>query len=119
MENQNFSNRLDKVFAKKGEMIGSLLIVGGPEVVPFHRLPNPTDDLDDEVLSDSPYSTRDSNYFVPEWPVSRIPGGKGPMLDCCWSRFVGLPVNCQSKNKMEPEYVASTKSHFSMVSAAC
>lgn len=69
---------LDKFMAKKGEMIGMLLIVGGPEVVPFHRLPNPTDDLDDEVLSDSPYSTRDSNYFVPEWPVSRLPGGKGP-----------------------------------------
>ena len=58
-------------------MIGSLLLVGGPEVIPFHRLPNPTDDLDDEVLSDSPYSTRDANYFVPEWPVSRLPGGKG------------------------------------------
>jgi hypothetical protein len=69
---------LDKIMAKKGEMIGSMLIVGGPEVVPFHRLPNPTDDLDDEVLSDSPYSTCDSNYFVPEWPVSRLPGGKGP-----------------------------------------
>jgi hypothetical protein len=73
-----FLTDLDKLFAKKGEMIGSLLLVGGPEVIPFHRLPNPTDDLDDEVLSDSPYSTRDSNYFVPEWPVSRLPGGKGP-----------------------------------------
>ncbi|MEI8131477.1 MAG: C25 family cysteine peptidase, partial [Leptolinea sp.] len=69
---------MDNLLAKKGEMIGSLLLVGGPEVIPFHRLPNPTDDLDDEVLSDSPYSTRDSNYFVPEWPVSRLPGGKGP-----------------------------------------
>jgi hypothetical protein len=68
---------LDNVLAKKGEMIGSLLLVGGPEVIPFHRLPNPTDDLDDEVLSDSPYSTRDENYFVPEWPVSRLPGGLG------------------------------------------
>jgi len=73
-----FLTDLDKIFSKKGEMIGSLLLVGGPEVVPFHRLPNPTDDLDTEVLSDSPYSTRDSNYFVPEWPVSRLPGGKGP-----------------------------------------
>lgn len=69
---------LDTALAKKGEMIGSLLLVGGPEVIPFHRLPNPTDDLDEEVLSDTPYSTRDSNYFVPEWPVSRLPGGKGP-----------------------------------------
>jgi len=72
-----FLSDLDKVLGKKGEMIGSLLLVGGPEVIPFHRLPNPTDDLDDEVLSDSPYSTRDSNYFVPEWPVSRLPGGNG------------------------------------------
>lgn len=72
-----FLTDLDKILGKKGEMIGSLLLIGGPEVVPFHRLPNPTDDLDDEVLSDSPYSTRDSNYFVPEWPVSRLPGGKG------------------------------------------
>jgi hypothetical protein len=69
---------LDKVLAKKGEMIGSLILIGGPEIVPFHRLPNPTDDLDDEVLSDSPYATRDSNYFVPEWPVTRVPGGNGP-----------------------------------------
>ena len=58
-------------------MIGALLIVGGPEVIPFHRLPNPTDDMDREVESDNPYSTLDSNYFVPEWPVGRLPGESG------------------------------------------
>jgi hypothetical protein len=52
-----------------------VLIVGGPEIVPFHLLPNPVDDLDIEVPSDSPYATRDENYFVPEWPLGRIPGG--------------------------------------------
>ena len=69
---------LDQALGKKGGRIGALIIVGGPEVVPFHRLPNPTDDMDEEVLSDNPYSTLDSNYFIPEWPVGRLPGEKGP-----------------------------------------
>jgi hypothetical protein len=68
---------LDNALAKKGGRIGALVIVGGPEVVPFHRLPNPTDDLDEEVLSDNPYATLDSNYFVSEWPVGRIMGEAG------------------------------------------
>ncbi len=68
---------LDGALAKKGQMIGALLIVGGPEIVPFHRLPNPTDDVDQEVPSDNPYATLDSNYFVPEWPVGRLPGDAG------------------------------------------
>lgn len=66
---------LDKALSKKGEMIGALLIVGGPEVVPFHLLPNPTDDADTQVPSDNPYASVDDNYFVPEWPVGRLPGG--------------------------------------------
>ncbi|MCJ7626113.1 MAG: C25 family cysteine peptidase [Anaerolineaceae bacterium] len=65
---------LDKFLAKKGSMIGALLIVGGPDIVPFHNLPNPTEDMDEEVASDNPYSTVDANYFVPEWPVGRLPG---------------------------------------------
>lgn len=75
---------LDEALAKRGARIGALLIVGGDEIVPFHRLPNPTDDIDTEVLSDNPYATRDSNYFVPEWAVGRLPGGRdrdpGPIL---------------------------------------
>jgi tetratricopeptide (TPR) repeat protein len=65
---------LDKALTKKGQMIGALLIAGGPDVVPFHRLPNPTDDADRDVPSDNPYGTLDSNYFVPEWPVGRLVG---------------------------------------------
>jgi hypothetical protein len=45
--------------------------------VPFHRLPNPTDDMDGEVMSDNPYATLDSNYFIPEWPIGRLPGETG------------------------------------------
>lgn len=66
---------LDKALGKRGEMIGALLIVGGPEIVPFHHLPNPTDDVDTEIASDNPYATLDDNYFIPEWSVGRLPGG--------------------------------------------
>jgi tetratricopeptide (TPR) repeat protein len=69
---------LDKALSKKGEMIGTMVIVGGPQVVPFHELPNPTDDFDEKILSDNPYGTLDSNYFVPEWPLGRLPGETGP-----------------------------------------
>ncbi|UCD41813.1 MAG: hypothetical protein JSV69_14815 [Chloroflexota bacterium] len=68
---------IDAFLMKHGEMIGAVLIVGGPEVVPYHHLPNPVDDVDVEVPSDNPYTTRDENYFVPEWPVGRLPGGVG------------------------------------------
>lgn len=66
---------LDNALKKRGEMIGALLIVGGPEIVPFHHLPNPTDDNDTQIESDNPYATLDDNYFIPEWPVGRLPGG--------------------------------------------
>ena len=65
---------LDKSLAKKGSMIGAVLIVGGNEIIPFHQLPNPTDDMDNHVLSDNPYSAIDSNYFIPDWQVGRLPG---------------------------------------------
>jgi hypothetical protein len=69
---------LDGALSKRGQMIGALLIVGGEPIVPFHRLPNPTDDADSEVASDSPYGTLGANYFVADWQVGRLPGEKGP-----------------------------------------
>ncbi len=66
---------IDTALAKRGEMIGAVLIIGGPEIVPFHKLPNPVDDNDDDVPSDNPYATRDENYFIPEWLIGRVPGG--------------------------------------------
>ncbi len=68
---------LDKKLASRGEMIGALLIIGGHEIVPFHLLPNPTDDPDVNVPSDNPYATLDENYFVQQWPVGRIPDETG------------------------------------------
>lgn len=68
---------LDDTLSKQNEMIGSLLIVGGPEIIPFHHLPNPTLDDDLDVPSDNPYGTVDENYFIPQWPVGRLPGETG------------------------------------------
>ncbi len=62
---------------QKNAVIGALLIVGGADIIPFHHLPNPTDDADPDIPSDNPYATPDENYFVPEWPVGRIPSGVG------------------------------------------
>ena len=68
---------LDKALEKRGERIGALLIVGGPEIVPFHNLPNPVEDADSDVPSDNPYAAKDNNYFISDWPVGRISGGSG------------------------------------------
>lgn len=71
---------LDQKLAQRGEMIGALAIVGGHDIVPFHLLPNPTEDDDDHVPSDNPYATTDENYFAPEWPVGRFPADADPEL---------------------------------------
>jgi len=68
---------LDAKLASRGEMIGALLIIGGSDIVPFHMLPNPTDDSDVNVPSDNPYATLDENYFIQQWPVGRIPDEAG------------------------------------------
>ena len=68
---------LDRALAPRGERIGALLIIGGEQTVPFHKLPNPTEDQDGEVLSDNPYASNDGNYFVAEWLVGRLPGEAG------------------------------------------
>lgn len=70
-----FLNDLERKLAEKNERIGAVLIVGGPDIVPFHHLPNPITDPDPVVLSDNPYATSDENYFIPEWPVGRVPDG--------------------------------------------
>ena len=68
---------LDAALEKRGERIGAVLIVGGPEIVPFHNLPNPVEDADMDVPSDNPYAAKDNNYFISDWPVGRVSGGVG------------------------------------------
>jgi hypothetical protein len=87
---ENGFYHLDPVRAGDSQLVGSLInaalagesemnalnvvfIIGGPDIVPFWRLGNPSIDSDREVLSDNPYGTRDSAYLLPERIVGRLP----------------------------------------------
>jgi tetratricopeptide (TPR) repeat protein len=71
---------LDAALVERGQMIGAVLIVGSHSIIPFHMLPNPTEDEDQEIPSDNPYATTDENYFVPEWMVGRLPSADSDLL---------------------------------------
>jgi hypothetical protein len=63
---------------RAGDRLESVLIAGGPEIIPFYDAPNPTAyDGDEVVPSDSCYGARDPFALMPEWAVGRIPGGSG------------------------------------------
>jgi tetratricopeptide (TPR) repeat protein len=57
--------------------LGTLLLIGGDDIVPFHRLPNPLDDIDQAVLSDNPYGADDAGHLLPHRIVARLPDGAG------------------------------------------
>lgn len=50
------------------------LILGGHEIIPFHRLSNPAgDDGDTVVDSDNPYASTDADFLIPERALGRLP----------------------------------------------
>ncbi|MBN9390024.1 MAG: hypothetical protein J0I20_18500 [Chloroflexi bacterium] len=51
----------------------TVFIIGGPDIIPFWKLPNPSFDSDREVLTDNPYGARDQTYLLPERIVGRLP----------------------------------------------
>ncbi len=55
--------------------MGHVLLIGGDDVIPFHRLANPAEDDDDLVLSDTPYAAG-QHLFISRRAVGRIPDGK-------------------------------------------
>ncbi len=106
---------LDTMLAKRGERIGAMLIVGGNEVVPFHRLPNPTDDVDDEIYSDNPYGSLDNNYFLTNWPLGRVIGEKGQdagLLIQQLRQIVKFHMQPKSMNKVWERIVRSFTNIF-------
>jgi hypothetical protein len=63
---------------RDGRRLESVLIAGGPDIVPFHEAPNPTPyDGDANVPGDSGYSTSNPLELVSEWAVGRLPGAAG------------------------------------------
>lgn len=65
----------------RSEKLNSLLIIGGDSIIPFHRLPNPTDDEDEEILSDWPYAARDGDSLLAQFSVGRIPDDQSADLE--------------------------------------
>jgi tetratricopeptide (TPR) repeat protein len=108
---------LDIHLDSKGAMIGALLIVGGNEVVPFHALPNPTDDVDDVIYSDNPYGCMDANYFVPDWPVGRLPGEKGNDTGLLMLQLRRILKDHQSQEKKEKTVSGTMAFPFEMLLA--
>ncbi len=56
-----------------GSYPNTVFIIGGPDIIPFWKLPNPSFDSDREVLTDNPYGSRDQTYLLPERIVGRLP----------------------------------------------
>lgn len=108
---------LDASLAKQGEMVGALLIVGGPEIVPYHRLPNPTQDSDLDVPSDNPYATIDENYFIPQWPVGRLPGETGPDAGLLLSQIRHVIYQYEKRAKAAKSGGVNLANVFSWVAA--
>lgn len=101
---------LDEALAKRGEMIGALLIVGGPEIVPFHHLPNPTYDNDLDVPSDNPYACIDENYFISQWPVGRLPGETGTDAGLLLQQIRGVIDQYEKRAKYSKSLVVNVAS---------
>ena len=55
--------------------LATVVIIGGDECIPFHRLSNPIPDDDRVIFSDNPYACDDSGYLIPQRIVSRLPEG--------------------------------------------
>lgn len=106
---------LDHALSKRGEMIGALLIVGGPEIVPFHNLPNPTYDNDLDVPSDNPYGSMDENYFVAQWPVGRLPGEAGSDAGLLLEQIRGLIYQYQKRSKYGKSLVTNVASFINWI----
>ena len=72
----------------RGERVESLLIVGGPDIVPFGVLPNPMFDSDPAIPTDCVYGTAAGSWpleggaathgYGTDWPVGRLPDADEP-----------------------------------------
>jgi len=71
--------KLVKNYSQKNEL-QDLLIIGGHDIIPFHKIINTADPYDKIVYSDAPYGSADSDYLIPDWSVGRMPDGKSNNL---------------------------------------
>ncbi|HEX6291457.1 MAG TPA: tetratricopeptide repeat protein [Herpetosiphonaceae bacterium] len=58
-----------------GREVDAVVLLGGDGIIPFHRLPNPSQDADADVPSDNPYGCGAGSELAPELIVARFPDG--------------------------------------------
>jgi hypothetical protein len=69
---------LSAALDRGGARLESVLIIGGPDVVPFYQAPNPTPyDGDLSIPGDCFYGACNPFALMPEWAVGRLPGTVG------------------------------------------
>jgi hypothetical protein len=69
---------IERALAVQNVIIETLTIIGGPQLVPFGRLPNPLRDGDPELLTDCVYGFANAQELLARWPVGRIPDADPP-----------------------------------------
>jgi tetratricopeptide (TPR) repeat protein len=65
--------KLESKLAAEQRRIVSMLIVGGDMIVPFHRVANPADDEDPELLADLPYAPEEETSLLSRFSIGRLP----------------------------------------------
>lgn len=90
---------LDKALASQGKRMHFVLIIGGDGIIPFFRLPNPTEDPDREVISDAPFAGGE-NWLLPQRAVGRIPDGDSDVPDLLLTLLEGA-ILAQQKGGTE------------------
>jgi tetratricopeptide (TPR) repeat protein len=74
---RNLIRVLAEALGQHRQELGTVLLIGGDDSIPFHRVTNPLHDDDAVVLSDSPYGSDDAGYMLPQRVVARLPDGAG------------------------------------------
>jgi len=73
--------QIKKATEESGRTLRYLLLVGGHQVLPPFRLPNPADDDDDFVLTDNPYGCPEGEVLLPDLAVGRLPDAEASRPD--------------------------------------
>lgn len=68
--------QVDQGLRARGERLESLLIVGGPQVVPFGLAANPMPDQDGPLPTDWIYGLAGDKTHLARWPVGRLPDAR-------------------------------------------
>lgn len=91
-----------KIEASHRAPIEYFLLIGGDNIVPFYRVPNPVygpnGDSDKEIYSDSPYASTDDDFLVPERAIGRIPDSNSNDPQFLLGQIENI-INCHSHNQ--------------------